>query len=142
MVVKKLGLLIAVLAAVFAYVPSGVLAQGVGTTSVSAGAVPGTSGVGTTGVSAGVPAISGVGIGALGSGSLGSATAPVSATSGAGNTPSLPGSSTVQSGNALFRNPIGIGQNPSGARSTYTAQQQRNLGIGQSSNGLATGTSQ
>jgi hypothetical protein len=107
MVAEKLGLLIA---AFLLCTPYGVLAQGTG------------------GVSGGVS--SGVGGGSVGGGSLGNAPAPSSVGSVVGNATSVQGPSTVQSGNSLFQNPIGIGQNAPGAVPADTAQQQRNLGIG------------
>jgi hypothetical protein len=127
MVAKKLGLLIA---AFLLCTPHGVLAQGTG--GASGGGV--SSGIGAGGVSSGIGAggvLSGVGTGSIGGGSVGSATAPSSVGSVVGNATSLQGSSTVQSGNSVFQNPIGIGQiAPGAAVSAGTAQQQRNLGIG------------
>jgi hypothetical protein len=107
MVAEKLGLLIA---AFLLCTPYGVLAQGTG------------------GASGGVS--SGVGGGSLGGGSLGNAPAPSSVV---GNATSVQGPSKVQSGDSLFQNPIGIGQNAPGAVPSNSAQEQRNLGIGSQS---------
>jgi hypothetical protein len=137
MVAKKPGLLIA---AFLLCTPCGVLAQGTG--GASGGGV--SSGIGTGGASGGgvssgigtggVSGVTSVGTGSLGGGSVGSATTPSSAGSVVGNGTSLQGSSTVQSGNSVFQNPIGIGQNaPGAAVPAGSAQQQRNLGIGSQS---------
>jgi hypothetical protein len=78
---------------------------------------------------------SGIGSGSIGSGSMGSGSIGRGSVGSPSNTTNTSGPSTVYSntqyGTPIFQNPIGIGQSrPVGATPAYSAQQQRDLGIG------------